>query len=188
MSFNISALDDFPILTTPRLILREYTEADAVHLYEIRTDPEVLTYLDREPAKDIQQAKEFLQTKVKERLERKGISWAITLVENGEFVGDVAFWKLLSNDHRAEVGYTLRKKYWGQGYMTEAFHAMLRWGFDELGLHTAYADINPENDASRKLLLKMGFQKEGYFRENYHFRGDYLDSEMYGLLKMDFTY
>jgi len=70
--------------------------------------------------------------------------------------------------------------------MKEAATAVIDWSFSLLGLHSIVADINPNNVTSRQLLLSLGFKKEGYHRENYYFRGEYLDSEMYGILERDF--
>ncbi len=84
------------------------------------------------------------------------------------------------------VGYTLKPKFWGKGYMSETLSTLIEFGFEKLGVHTFVANINPANSNSRKLLLKMGFQKEGYFRENYYINGKFFDSETYGLLKSDF--
>lgn len=186
MAFSITVLDDFPTLTTDRLLLREYMLKDAVGLLEIRTDPLVMRYMDREPFKDLAESEKFATLKINDRLEHKGISWAVCDKATGNFMGDLSFWKLNTSDHRAEIGYTLRSQYWRQGYMSEALHKVLQWGFSSLGLHSVEADINPDNQASRQLLLKMGFVKEGYHREDYYFRGQYLDSEIYGLLEREF--
>jgi [ribosomal protein S5]-alanine N-acetyltransferase len=70
--------------------------------------------------------------------------------------------------------------------MTEAMRTIFKFGFDELNLHSLEANINPLNNNSRAVLKKMGFQKEAYFRENYYYNGDYLDSEIYSLLNSDF--
>ena len=186
MSFDLTLLDEFPTLKAGRLLLREYTADDAQDLLEIRTDPLIMRYMDREPFKDLAEAAKFVTVKIQDRLDHKGISWAVCDKQSGAFMGDLSYWKIIAGDHRAEIGYTLKSKYWKQGYMTEALRCILEWGFSELNLHSVMADINPDNQASRQLLLRMGFKKEGYHRENYHFRGQFLDSEMYGLLERDF--
>ncbi len=187
MSFDITVLNNFPILTTERLVLRAYKEEDAGPLLKLRTDPLAMKFMDRDPFKDRVESLKFVREKEADRIAHKGISWVVCKKADEEFMGDVAFWRLFSKDHRAEIGYSLRSEYWKQGYMTEALRAALSWGFEKLGLHSVMADINPENNASRQLLLKMGFMKEGYHRENYFYKGEYLDSEMYGLIKSDFV-
>jgi ribosomal-protein-alanine N-acetyltransferase len=186
MSLDLSTIDSFPTLSTERLLLREYEKNDAEDLLEIRTDPQVMRFMDREPFGSLKEAEKFVDLKIQDRLDHKGISWAVCDGATGQFMGDLSFWKILPRDHRAEIGYTLKSKYWRQGYMSEALRCVLAWGFDSLQLHSVMADINPHNEASRQLLLRMGFVKEGYHRENYHYRGEFLDSEMYGLLEREF--
>jgi len=186
-TFDISLLKPFPVIETKRLVLRNPELADAPAFFFQRSDPKMTKYLDREPFTELQQAEDFIKEKLVDWKNNKAISWALTLKEeNNKFIGDIALWRILVRDHRAEIGYGLQPKYWGQGYMMEAAIAILTWGFDTLGLHSIIGDINPENEASRKLLLRLGFEKEGYQRENYYFRGEYLDSEMYGLLVQEF--
>jgi len=66
--------------------------------------------------------------------------------------------------------------------MNEAIDMAIDYGFKELKFHSIEANINPNNIASRNLLLKKGFVKEAYFKENYYFNGKFLDSEIYSLL------
>lgn len=68
---------------------------------------------------------------------------------------------------------------------TERLMAVLEFGFLKLNLHTVSATINPLNNASRQLLLRHGFVKEAYFRQDYYFKGEFLDSEVYGLINPD---
>ena len=69
--------------------------------------------------------------------------------------------------------------------MFEAMTKLIGFGFKELHLHSIEANINTNNRNSEKLLLKFGFKKEAYFRENYLFEGEFLDSIIYSLLESD---
>jgi len=69
---------------------------------------------------------------------------------------------------------------------TEAVTAIIRFGFENIGLHTMMANTNPSNEASQGLLKKLGFQQEAYHRQDYFFDGAYLDSAIFGLLRSDF--
>jgi len=169
-TFDLSKLSPFPVLETERLVLRNLDLSDAEAIFFQRSNPKVLEYLDREPITEIAQAEKFLSEKLEDWKAGKAISWAMDLKDGGKkFIGDIALWRIIERDHRAEIGYGMHPDYWGQGYMKEAAVSILDWGFSTLGLHSVIGDINPENDASRKLLLKLGFEKEGYLRENYHF-------------------
>ncbi|MNX87160.1 ribosomal-protein-L7/L12-serine acetyltransferase [compost metagenome] len=109
--------------------------------------------------------------------------WAITLKDNPELmIGNVGYWRTDLANHRAEIGYMLHPDYWRQGILSEGLVAAIDFGFNTVGFHSIFANINPGNDASRQLLLKHNFIKEAYFREDYYFEGKFLDSEIYGLL------
>jgi ribosomal-protein-alanine N-acetyltransferase len=66
--------------------------------------------------------------------------------------------------------------------MHEALKAILDYGFQEMGLHSVEANVNPSNLASIRLLEKNHFIREAYFRENYFYDGRYIDSAIYSLL------
>ena len=88
---------------------------------------------------------------------------------------------------RGEIGYALKPEYWGKGFMTEALKTIIDFGFHKMNLHSIEANVNPKNQKSKKLLKRLGFRKEAYFRENYLFEGKFLDSEIYSLLKKDLS-
>jgi ribosomal-protein-alanine N-acetyltransferase len=62
---------------------------------------------------------------------------------------------------------------------------MVRFGFNEINLHSIEANVNPANERSKKVLEKIGFKREAYFRENYLFNKKFLDSIIYSLLEKD---
>jgi len=118
---------------------------------------------------------------------KEGVWWALADKRNNNFMGYVGFKDIDQKNKSAEIGYVLHPNYWASGWMTEAVRAVLDFVFEELNLHRVKGDINPNNEASRGLLLKFGFQKEAYFREDYYFDGEFLDSEIYGLLASEYT-
>ena len=67
--------------------------------------------------------------------------------------------------------------------MSEVLDTIIDYGFTKIGLHSIEANVNPENQASIRLLEKHGFAREAYFRENYYFNGNFLDSAIYSLIK-----
>jgi ribosomal-protein-alanine N-acetyltransferase len=173
----------FPILTTDRLILREYTLADAAALFALRNNDGVMRYIDREKPKSVEDSEIAIQTMAKGYLDNKNIVWAITLKEDPtKMIGSIGYYRTDFANYRAEIGYMLFPDYWRRGIVSEALKKTITFGFDEIKLHSISANINPGNDASRQILLKHGFIKEAYFREDYYFNGKFLDSEIYGLL------
>jgi [ribosomal protein S5]-alanine N-acetyltransferase len=87
---------------------------------------------------------------------------------------------------RAELGYALKPHFWGKGYMKEVLFEVLRFGLDQLGLHSLEANVNPENIASVRLLESVGFLKEGHFKENYLFGDHFVDAD--SLLETGFKF
>ena len=178
----------FPQLETERLILRKQNVADAKDLQEIRSDERVMNFMDSERHTTLQHSEKLISENKKIYDDKKGIFWVITGRSTNEFIGDFLFRKIDSKNSRAEIGYTLKPKFWGKGYMKEAMIEILRFGFNDLNLHSFEANINPENVSSKAILLKMGFVKEAYFKENFYYDGKYLDSEIYSLLQKNFHY
>ncbi len=64
-----------------------------------------------------------------------------------------------------EIGFHLRKKYWGKGYALEAAKAVIDYSFETLGADKVYAGHHPENEASRKVLTKLAFK---YLEKKYY--------------------
>jgi ribosomal-protein-alanine N-acetyltransferase len=178
---------EFPELESQRLLLRALKLSDAHDIQTIRSDERVMIYMDQERHQTVQQSEASISEKLKKYQEKTGMLWALIEKSSGTFMGDVAFFNIDHKNARAEIGYTLKPEFWKQGLMKEAMQTVFNFGFKDLYLHSLEANINPANDNSRKLLLSMGFQKEAYFRENYFYNGEYLDSEIYSLLKSDFT-
>ena len=86
---------------------------------------------------------------------------------------------------RCEVGYWLAPPYWGQGLMSEALWAVVRHGFDHLGIAKLEADVFVENHASIALLERIGFKREGTVRRVHRKRGRWVDAHLYGIFPED---
>lgn len=175
----------FPELETPRLLLRQITTMDAPEIFFLRSDPGVMQYIDRHPASSLQDAMDFIRLIQELTTKSEGISWAIQPKSSQKLAGTIGFWRLDKENHRAEIGYVLHPSFQQRGIMSEALRSVARYGFEKMHLRSIMANINPANDASRQLLLRTGFKKEAYFRENYYFNGKFLDSEIYVLLSTD---
>lgn len=169
----------FPTLQTPRLLLREVVPDDAAAVFKLRTDERVMRYLGRPLHTDISQSAQLIEAYREGFAQNEGVTWAICLREQPEFIGSITFWKIDKVNHRAEIGYTLSADYWRQGIMDEAMTAVLEYGFKTLHFHSIEANTAPENEASGGILEKHGFVEEAYFRENFYFNGEFLDSRIY---------
>ncbi|MBS3174696.1 GNAT family N-acetyltransferase [Candidatus Woesearchaeota archaeon] len=84
---------------------------------------------------------------------------------NREVVGSIGLIDI-KKDHKAEIGYWLAEKYWGQGIMTEAVNLILNYGFKKLKLKRIYGKVFTFNKGSQKVLKKAGFSYEGYLKKD----------------------
>lgn len=173
----------FPTLQTERLILRAHTNADAKALFALRSNEEVMRYIDRENPKNIDETEARIKLMQDGFDNKTSIAWAIAFKENpSNMIGEIGYYRTDLANYRAEIGYMLHLDFWRKGLISEALKKVINFGFREMKLHSISANINPANDASRQILLKHGFEKEAYFKEDYYFRGKFLDSEIYGLI------
>jgi RimJ/RimL family protein N-acetyltransferase len=90
-------------------------------------------------------------------------------------------------NRRAELGFALGRNHWGQGFMAAALPAVLEFAFNTMELHRVYADTDPRNDASIRVLERLGFRREGVLREHYLVQGEPQDAIMYGLLRSEWA-
>lgn len=157
-------------------------ETDAPALLALRSNEQVARYVDREPEQSVGEVLALIRKVTKAAADNTGINWTIARPEDDALLGTIGFWRLVPEHHRAEIGYGLHPSYWQQGLMSEALAAVLDFGFRTLRLHSVEANVNPHNAASIRLLEKHGFRREAYFREDYYFRGKFLDSAIYSLL------
>lgn len=172
----------FPEIKTPRLVLRRLRIADAPEFFFLRSDAGVLKYIDKEPERSVHTTKAFIKKLWALEKKAEGINWAITLRGSDKLIGNICLWNIQKAHHRAELGYVLHPSFHGQRIMHEAVKAVLEVGFKKYKLHSVEANVNPKNKASIKLLKKNKFKREAYYKENYYFRGKFLDSAIYSKL------
>jgi ribosomal-protein-alanine N-acetyltransferase len=182
---NDSIFYTFPELESERLIFRAYQLEDAQALLNLRSDKNVSKYMDTKIPKHIEDTEKRIEGYQNAFNAYNGITWAIIEKTSNRLIGDFGIWRIDRQNSRGEIGYILHPDSWGKGYMTETLNTLIRFGFNDLNLHSYAANVNTENDNSKALLLKFGFKLEAYFRENFYYDGHFLDSEIYCLIKSD---
>ena len=151
------------IAETEQLILRRYRKEDIQDLFEYLSDREVVEY---EPYKTqtFDEVKENLEWRI-----RTDEMIAVELKDSHKMIGNVYMGK---RDFEAlEIGYVFNRNYWGHGYAAESCKALIQQAFSN-GIHRVYAECDPENKSSWKLLEALGFQREAHFRKNVYFWKD----------------
>ncbi len=174
----------FPEIQTARLVLRKVTAKDAPEVFKLRSDEQVMQYIDKERAATVLDGEVFITRIILSLNNNDGITWAITLKENPQtLIGTIGYWRLIKEHYRAEIGYMLKPDYWKKGIMKEALEKVIEFGFNELKLHSIEAQINPENSPSAGILISNGFVKEAHFKEDYLFNGVFKDTVVFSRLQ-----
>ncbi len=151
------------IAETERLILRRYKKEDVQDLFEYLSDEEVVKYEPYKPM-TLEEAKENLEWRI-----GTDEMIAVELKKSHKMIGNVYMGR---RDFEAlEMGYVFHRNYWGQGYAAESCKALIKQALKN-GVHRIYAECDPENKNSWKLLEALGFQREAHFRKNVYFWKD----------------
>ncbi len=173
----------FPI-RAPRLDLRPYRLHDLDDMHAFHRLPEVARFLYWEP-RDRDETREVLRFKASQvALVAEGDTLALAAIWRavGRVVGEVNL-RWTSRTHRqGEVGFVFNPAFHGRGLATEAAREMLRLGFEELGLHRIVGRCDARNDASARLLRRLGMRREAHFVENEMFKGEWGDEFVYAML------
>lgn len=175
-------------LRTTRLLLRPLSEADAPSLFRLFQDPAVRRFLTRRQWHSVDEALALIAQDRRAMAAGEYLRLGLEVSDGGALIGEVSLFNFAEASRRAEVGYALARDAWGKGYMSEALRALLELAFGELGLNRIEADIDPRNDASARILERMGFQQEGLLRERWIVAGEVSDSGLYGLLRRDWNH
>lgn len=174
-------------IETERLILRrfEYTDDDAMLRYWI--SDEKLQALYSEPAYTTKEAVRELLDKYIGSYEREDYyRWAVILKENGECIGQIAYFLVDSKNHFAEIEYCIGSAFQCRGLATEATKAIIRYGFDSINLHKVQICHKSINIPSRSVIKKCGFTYEGTLRDYFFMDGQYVDRLYYSILRSEY--
>jgi ribosomal-protein-alanine N-acetyltransferase len=135
-------------LQTERLVLRELREEDWQDVHEYASDPETVKYMPFGPNTE-QDTKNFIQRELDHQKEypRRVYNFALIKLIDSRLIGSCTISIRNNENKEGEIGYILNKRYWNQGYMSEAARRVLAFGFDALGLHRIYATCELANVA-----------------------------------------
>jgi RimJ/RimL family protein N-acetyltransferase len=172
-----------PVITSSRVRLRSFEEADLPALMGYRNDPTVARYQSWTEM-NLAQAQSFWLKQRTRRLAEPG-GWtqlAVELLETGEVIGDCAFHIEADSPRLAWVGYSLAPAFQGRGLATEAVGALVDYAFKVLGMHRVAAHTDARNAASIALLARLGFVHEARFARADWFKGGWEDDWVFARL------
>jgi ribosomal-protein-alanine N-acetyltransferase len=179
-------MKSFPQLETERLILRKLKPEDSRDLFHYFSKDEVTKYYDLESFVEVRQAEELIDNWNNRFEELKGIRWAITIRSEERVIGTCGFHNWSKEHFKVEIGYELAPEYWRQGIMTEVLNEIIQYGFIDLGLNRIEALIDPDNISSRKLLEKVGLHEEGYLKDYFYEKNQFVDAVIFAILKKEY--
>jgi RimJ/RimL family protein N-acetyltransferase len=174
----------FDSLTSARLRLRRFREADLPFFCRYRADPEVARFQSWSVFTEAD-GRLFFDSQCKLDPDTPG-AWfqlAIELRFTGEMVGDCALHTLATDDRQSEIGFTLASQSQGHGYATESLTCLLDYVFRNLGKHRVIAVTDVDNHRAARVLERVGFRREGHFLQNIWFKGKWADEYLYAILR-----
>ncbi len=145
------------ILETPRLILRQFTEADAPLILLLISDPEVIKYLHEPLLKSEDEAREIIRKIILPQYKNSLGRWAVHTKANNEFIGWCGL-KYLEESGEIDLGYRFLPTAWGKGYATESAKHVLDHGFNQLHLQEIMGKAHIQNIGSINVLQKTGMR------------------------------
>lgn len=170
-------------LNTVRLILRPAKSKDAKTMFKYLSDLNTNKYQGWLP-KTIEDVNDFLRT-ISKKINLVNTWFLFVIIDkvSAEIIGDVGIRFL--HDEQVEIRCTLKKQKQGKGYASEALKATINYLFNKLNKHRIIASIDYRNSKSIKLIDRLGFKKEGCFKESLFINGEWIDDIIYAMLKKE---
>jgi RimJ/RimL family protein N-acetyltransferase len=171
-----------PEIVTRRLTLAPLATGDAVALFAYRSLPEVTRFQTWQPS-SLEDALRFVEACNAVAFDTPG-TWSqlgIRLRESGQLVGDLGV-HFLEDGAQVEIGFSLAPASQGRGLATEAVRGVLDHLLVRLHKHRVIASVDPRNEASLRLLRRVGMRQEAHFRESLQFGGEWVDDVVFAVL------
>lgn len=172
-------------ISTERLIIRRIESSDWKDIHEYLSDEEVIRF---EPYGVM--TEEQVREETDKRVNHESF-YAVVLKENMKMIGN--FYLDRGDFDTYELGYVFNRSYQKKGFAAEGAKAVIDYAFSELDARRVTAMCNPENEASWKLLERLGFRREGHLHQNIYFKTDqndepiWLDTYEYAVLKSEWV-
>lgn len=173
-----------PTIETERLILRMWSKKDAPELYAYAKNPNVGPNAGWKPHESIEESREIIAT-----IFLTNMCWAIVDKSTNKIIGSIGLEqdRFRPDVNSKELGYSLAEEYWGQGMMTEAAKAVIKYSFDSLKLDVLMIRTGDSNKRSQRVIEKCGFRYEGTLRRTYRiYDGSIREVRCYSMLNEEY--
>lgn len=146
-------MNNFPVLITERLMLRQLSDKDVKEVFILRSDKLINKYLDRQPCTTIEDAFGFIK-----KIKNTSLTyWAIAQKEEDKLIGTICLFNISKELKIGEIGYELLAEYHGKGMMREAAKKIIEFATKTLEIETVEAYMHKGNESSGNLLKALGF-------------------------------
>jgi len=165
------------------LRLRPLADGDAGAVFELFGDPEVVRFMSVRRLASEGEARDFIAGIWDGFLSGTLYQWGIELER--ELVGTCTLAGIERQHRRAELGFAVLRRWWGRRVVSRALPPVIELAFEHLGLHRLEADADPRNEASLRVLERLGFRREGLLRERFFQEDEAQDAVVFGLLRRE---
>ncbi len=183
MGINTYIFNEFPLLKTNRLTLRDIRVSDAAEIFAMRANGRVNQFIARDNMNNPEDSIQLAKKTILAYQNKQAIGWAGILRNNNKIIGTCGFNQIDFHNLRAEIGGELSTDYWGKNVALEAVTAIIKFGIDIMNLHSIEAKVSPQNRGAILLLEKIGFKKEAHFVDRLLFNGKFSDMAVYTLIR-----
>ncbi|MEH7107843.1 GNAT family N-acetyltransferase [Bacillus sp. JJ1764] len=182
---NMEAIfQEMPTLSSESLTLKKITEQDLDAVFSIYDNERIFDFCGIIPKHNKETVRKMIGHFERDFLKRTRVKWGI--FQQHELVGIIEALDFNQKVNMVTVGYLVNESYWGKGIATEAVRVLIQFLFEKADINRIQAEVMPQNENSKRVLLKNGFSKEGLLRQATLWSGKgIVDIELYGLLKAD---
>ena len=181
----LARLPGFPVLAGQRVRLRGPRPGDVDDVFALFSDPEVMRYWSSAPMQARAQAEGKIDEILAAFAQREMIHWLVAGRRSDIAIGTCTLFRFDARHRRAEIGYALRTDHWGRGLAAEAVGLALDWGIRTCALERVEADIDRRNEASRRLLLRLGFRHAPQPRQRFLLGETVAEADVFTLSAQD---
>jgi ribosomal-protein-alanine N-acetyltransferase len=173
-----------PVLTSNHVTLRELRASDAPSLCALLTTEEVSRFISPPPT-TVDGFERFIAWTQRQRQAGSYVCFAVTIDSTDTAIGIFQLREIEPGFGTAEWGFAIGSAYWGTGVFFEGAKLMVKFAFDEVGVHRLEARACVQNGRGNGALKKIGAVQEGLLRKSFQKNGDYLDQALWTILAED---
>ena len=173
--------DNFPILESKRVLLRQIVETDLENVFKGLSHPEIIKYYGIS-FDSLEATKEQMNWFSNLEKNKEGIWWAVCSNVDGKFLGAGGLNNLSKENKKAEIGFWLLPENWGKEFMIETIPLILNYAFKNIGLHRIEGFVETKNLNCKKALKKLKFNLEGTMKDCEIKNGNFISLDIYSKL------